>query len=150
MRKLRPLILIVVLFAAGWTAFAPTRCEPVAWTAPKAPEAKGVWAPNGRLAKVEWLARDRDVGPEAIAIDPQGNIVTGYLDGRVVRLSRDGLKFDELAMTGGRPLGVSFDAAGLLYLCDAHKGLLRLRDGKLETLAAGHQGKPFVFADDLD
>src|SRR5690606_20170232 len=53
--------------------------------------------------------------------------------------------------TGGRPLGMDFDAGGNLIVADAYKGLLRIDPaGKIEVLASEAEGVPFAFTDDLD
>ena len=152
-RKSRPWLMafsVVMLFISCYTAFAPTRVEPESWHPPAAPKEEGVYARNDKLSKAQLLAQGKGTGPEAIALDGQGNIVTGYLDGRLVRISPDGSKVEELANTFGRPLGVAFDKKGVLYIADSRRGLLRLENGKLEVLSAEQGGVPFKFTDDLD
>ncbi|MBE1043152.1 SMP-30/gluconolactonase/LRE family protein, partial [Escherichia coli] len=84
------------------------------------------------------------------AVDSQGRVYAGLADGRVVRLDASG-KVETFVDTGGRPLGMDFDAAGNLILADAWKGLLRIDpQGKVETLATEADGVPFAFTDDLD
>lgn len=83
-------------------------------------------------------------------MDSQGRVYAGLADGRVVRLDASG-KVETFVDTGGRPLGMDFDAAGNLILADAWKGLLRIDpQGKVETLATEADGVPFAFTDDLD
>src|SRR5947209_3908615 len=58
-KKPRPILralMAVVLLAACWTAFAPTRVEPEAWHPNPAPKAEGIYKPNDRLARVQRLA----------------------------------------------------------------------------------------------
>jgi sugar lactone lactonase YvrE len=53
--------------------------------------------------------------------------------------------------TGGRPLGMVFDASGTLIVADARRGLIAVSgDGQIEVLANEAGGVPFGFADDLD
>jgi sugar lactone lactonase YvrE len=108
-------------------------------------------APNDRLGGVEWLGRGEALGPEATAIDAAGRVHTGTRDGRVLRLDPAIGGFATLADTGGRPLGMVFDPAGTLYLCDASRGLLALSpQGALRTLATEQGGVRFGFADGIE
>jgi sugar lactone lactonase YvrE len=133
----------------GWLMLAPTPVEPVAWNPPGAPPATGAYAPNQALAAAQRFAQDLP-GPEAAAVGPRGEIYTGLVDGRVMVIEPDG-KQRKLANTGGRPIGLKRAANGNLLVCDALKGLLSIApDGTVSTLASGHAGKAFVFADDLD
>ena len=85
----------------------PVDIRPVAWTPPPMPSlTEGTFAANDRLRAVQRLAEGAGRGPEAVDVDSQGNVVTGFLDGRVVRIAPDGARCTVLANTGGRPLGV--------------------------------------------
>ena len=136
--------------AVAWLLLAPVPIEPVAWRAPAPPARTGVLAPNDRLRGVERVGGPDVAKPEATAIDAAGRIHAGLADGRVVRIDPATGKASTLATTGGRPLGMAFDAEGLLYVCDAAKGLLRISpSGEVTTLATGQAGLPFGFADDV-
>jgi sugar lactone lactonase YvrE len=147
---LRALLVAVLALALLYFAAWPTPVTPESWSAPPAVRRDGLYAPNGKLAAVEWLARDVGVGPESLVFDAAGDLYTGYLDGRVVRMRPDGTNARTVAVTGGRPLGVAFGARGALYVADRDRGLLRIDDGKVELLAAGQGGRRFGFTDDLD
>lgn len=141
-----PLALIAFLL---WFAFGPSDLDAVAWEPLPPPALTGVLAPNQELQKSTLLAKGKIHGPEDIAVDAQGRVVTGLADGRVVRL--DGDEIVTLTNTGGRPLGLAFDAAGNLVICDSVKGLISLSpDGKLSTLVTAVDGVPLNFTDDLD
>ena len=140
------LLALGVLYLAAW----PIKVDPESWQSPAAPAAIGKLLPNNALANVTWLARGNGIGPESVTIDREGFIVTGYLDGRLVRIRRDGGKVEPIANTGGRPLGVAVDRGGNLYVADANKGLLRVSNKQIEVLATGHDGIPFRFTDDVD
>lgn len=128
-----------------WAVAEPAPISPVEWTPP--PPAPPL-APNDRLAKVELLAPNLE-GPEAVTFDAEGRLLTGTKDGRVVRFEADG-GLTQLADTGGRPLGLEYGPDGVLYICDAKKGLLGLdADGGLAELATSEGGDPFRFVDDL-
>ena len=60
------------------------------------------------------------------------------------------MQFSTFANTGGRPLGMEFDAQDNLIVCDAHKGLLSIDPkGTVTTLATEEGGVKFGFTDDL-
>ncbi|MFI6247590.1 SMP-30/gluconolactonase/LRE family protein [Streptomyces sp. NPDC051016] len=94
-------------------------------------------------------------GPEDVVTDPDGRVLTGVEDGRILRL--DGLgdpdtpRVRELARTGGRPLGLELLPDGDLLVCDAERGLLRvgLADGSVQVLADTVEGEPLRFASNV-
>lgn len=147
----RPWILIaaapvaaLVLYLALW----PVGFDPVAWTPPPAPPLEGAFASNDALAATEVV--EVGLGPEGTAVDSRGRIHAGLKDGRIVRLEEDGA-VSTIASTGGRPLGMQFDAAGRLIVADAVRGLLAVTTaGGIAVLATEHDGLPFGFTDDLD
>ena len=60
----------------------------------------------------------------------------------------DGSRTEVFADTGGRPLGLAFDAAGRLIVADALRGLLVVaKRGAVSVLVAEHAGKPILYAD---
>jgi len=140
-----PVVLVVV-----YVLFAPTRVEPVAW---RPEDATALCEENDALSSVARVLEEL-AGPEAILVEGDA-IVTGLLDGRIVRLrgvvGGGAPVVEEIAHTGGRPLGMKRAPSGALVVADAHKGLLSVDDaGAVTVLASGHEGVPFVFADDLD
>ena len=80
-------------------------------------------------------------GPDA------GAVVTGTDDGSIWRIRDDGRRIDRVAGTGGRPLGIEELPGGLLLVCDATLGLLRVdpADGSVEPLLLEVAGTPMVF-----
>ena len=119
--------------------------RPEPWRPPAAPGLRGDYQANDRLAGAELLPVG-GAGPEDVALDPEGRIYTGLVDGRIVRLPAGGGEPEVLADTGGRPLGLELDPAGRLVICDAERGLLRLTPGgELETLVEGYAGTAFKF-----
>jgi sugar lactone lactonase YvrE len=145
------LVLGGVVLALAYLAAWPTPIAPVAWEAPSAPALEGPYAPNDRLAKVEWLGRGSLRGPEAVAVDARGRVHAGTLDGRIVRFDPTTGAFETVASTGGRPLGLAFDRAGNLLICDARRGLLSLApSGEISVLATEQGGVPFRLPDDVD
>lgn len=142
-------MLLALLASLGlYLAFWPVPIAPEAWTPPPSPPLTGALALNDRLANGTRIAPALH-GPEAVAFDAQGRILTGLLDGRIVRIEGD--RVLPVAVTGGRPLGIELDAQGRMIVADAYRGLLRVdASGRVETLATTHGGRPFRFADDLD
>ena len=145
-------VAIVGVFLASavglWWLSTPS-LNAVAWQPTEPPAFEGAMAPNTALQKAELLAQGQLHGPEDIAFDAQGRLHAGLHDGRIIRLEAD--KVVTLANTGGRPLGMMFDKAGNLIICDAWKGLLQLApDGQFTTLVSEVNGVPLTFTDDLD
>lgn len=140
------IMLIVAVYLLAW----PVPIDPAAWSPPTPPQRTGVLSPNSRLAGIERLARGFGIGPEDIAVDSDGRLYSGYVDGRIVRLQPDGRAPEVFANTGGRPLGLDFDAAGNLIVADADKGLLSIStDGAIHVLATEEGGVRFGFTDDV-
>lgn len=148
--------IFLALFFVAWLAFMYLTLWPVPidagqWAPPKAPALEGQYLPNDRLAAVTLLAEGLGTGPEDVAIDRGGNIFAGYEDGRIMVMNPSGGNPALFVNTGGRPLGLDFDAGDNLIVADAEKGLLRVDTaGTLEVLTTEAEGKPFRFTDDVD
>lgn len=142
---------VVILAILAYLLFWPVAIEPVAWQAPEAPELTGPYASNQRLANIERLAVGEGVGPECIAVDPQGYLYTGYEDGRIVRFDLEGNHPDLIVNTHGRPLGLKVASDKRLIVADAKRGLLEInpQSGALTVLTNSAAGVPFQFTDDL-
>ncbi len=141
----------VALAMVVWIA-APSPIDPVAYQPPAPPEMTGVLAANDLLRRAERLALGKVRGPEDVAMDAAGRIYGGTEDGRVVRVTlEDGKeRVETFARTGGRPLGLHFDAAGNLLVADGRKGLLSIDpQGRITSLATEADGVPFGFTDDV-
>ena len=149
MKKLLGLFLALLVAAALYLVVTPSPIDPLAWQAPQAPLLTGVLEPNDSLMKAELLGRGQVHGPEDTAVDSQDRVYAGLHDGRIVRI--EGERVDTFVDTGGRPLGMDFDASGHLIVADAYKGLLRINpEGQIEVLSTEAEGVPFKFTDDLD
>jgi sugar lactone lactonase YvrE len=118
--------------------------EPVAWRAPKAPERTGDFAPNTELdAAQRWLLPAGE-GPEDVAVDHEGRVITGAADGAIWRFDQQG-NAELIARTGGRPLGVEMLDDGRYLVCDCERGVLRVDDtGRIEVLADTAAGQPLL------
>jgi sugar lactone lactonase YvrE len=87
-------------------------------------------------------------GPEDVALDAEGNLYTGLVDGRILKFTPDGRSHTVVAETGGRPLGIEIDPDGDLLICDARRGVLRTSGaagGAVHTLVDRINGKPMMF-----
>lgn len=148
---MKKIFFVVVICLPAYLLFWPVPIEPVAWQAPTAPALAGQYKINAALADVEWLANDQGEGPEDVAIDANGQLYVGYVDGRIVRFDANGTNPTTLANTQGRPLGLDFDPQGHLIIADGYKGLLEMSaDGELKVLSTEADGVPFMFTDDVD
>jgi sugar lactone lactonase YvrE len=160
-------LLLVVLAVAAYLLLWPTPLDPYAWTPPANP-GTGPGSPfrptqdiavraafAGSLVGAFGAKAGQPVnfGPEDVAVSPRdGRVYTGIGDGRILRIDPRGGPVEVFANTGGRPLGVTFDAGGEhLYVSDALLGLLSVDPaGRVTVLADEAQGEPVTFADNLD
>ena len=149
MKKLLGLLALILVATAAYLAVTPSPIEPLAWQPDPAPKMTGVLEPNDTLMKAELLGKGQIHGPEDTAVDAQGRVYGGLHDGRIIRIT-DG-QVETFVSTGGRPLGMDFDAQGNLIVADAYKGLLSIDPaGQISVLATEAEGVPFAFTDDLD
>jgi len=88
--------------------------------------------------------------PEDVVVDAEGDLWTGLVDGRIVRVRTDGVT-TVMADTGGRPLGLHVARDGRLLICDSHRGLLSMdrSSGALTSLVAQVNGRPLKFCSNV-
>jgi sugar lactone lactonase YvrE len=145
----RVLLALLLLVVVGLVVL-PSPVSPEAWDPPPAPPLAGPLAPNEVLRDAALLAEGAVHGPEDLAFDAEGRVYAATLDGKVVRLRPDGT-LEDYAATGGRPLGLRFDAAGNLVACDLGKGLVSIdRAGRVTVLSTEADGVPFAFINNVD
>jgi sugar lactone lactonase YvrE len=142
----------VGLTLAGLLAYLilwPVPAEPVSWSPQPAPGYTGAHAPNTKLAGLQKIDIGAEVGPEHIAMGPDGKLYAAVASGKILRMAPDGSQREVFANTGGRVLGFDFDASGRMIAADAMKGLLAIApDGKVAVLAAQvADGDPIRYAD---
>jgi sugar lactone lactonase YvrE len=138
------IIALTALYLLAW----PVPIDPVAWQAPVASGYKGAHERNERLAQARLVSIAPEVGPEHIEFGPDGMLYTGTLAGAVLRLDPAGGEPQVVTRTGGRPLGLAFDASGQLLIADAMRGLLAVdAAGKARVLTDSVDGTPILFAD---
>jgi sugar lactone lactonase YvrE len=139
---------LLMLYLLLW----PVSPRPVGvFEAPEAPPLSGAYEPNNRLRDVEHFGAGHCLDPEDITTDSEGYIYTGMSDGRIMRFSPDDSSAELYANTGGRPLGLAFDANRNLIVADRVRGLLSVSpDGSVTVLTTEAEGKAIVVANDLD
>ncbi len=142
----------IVILLAGYLAFWPVPIEPEAFTASEDPGFVGPYEANDRLSEGELIANGLVHGPEDTALGFDGLLYTGLEDGRIVRFDPDNAleTFEEIANTGGRPLGLEFHPDGYLVVADAFEGLLAVDpDGTIRVLTDSVNGERMIFVDDV-
>ncbi len=136
LRKAAGIAALVLVGAAAYLCFWPVPAEPVAWRAPRPPGFTGPFAPNTRLAGLRAIAVGAEFGPEHIVIGPDGLLYAAMTSGNILRMTPDGAKQEVFASTGGRVLGIAFDASGRVIAADAVKGLLAIDADRRVTVLA--------------
>jgi len=146
-KLLAGIFILLVIYLLIW----PVPIDPVKWEAPPNPGYTGPFSVNSRLAGIEKLPLIDTHGPEDIAIDDRGRIYAATHEGYIVRLENHTARPEKWATTGGRPLGIDFDANGNLIVADAFVGLLSINPAaKVTKLADMADGIPIAYADDVD
>jgi sugar lactone lactonase YvrE len=167
MRRALKWLLALVAAVAAYLLLWPTPLDPYAWTPPLDPGT----GPGSPFRPTQALRSDDDLaaaviqtkyadagrpvnfGPDDVAVRPgEGRVYTGIGDGNILSIDPASGETRFFANTGGRPLGVTFDAAGdTLFVADAKLGLLSIdRAGSVTVLADEADGEPVTFADNLD
>jgi sugar lactone lactonase YvrE len=118
--------LLSLLALGAWLTLAPVPVDPVAWTPAPNPGYTGAYAANTRLAGLRTIGLDGAVGPEHVAMGPDGYLYAAVAGGTVLRMRPDGSGQEVWAQTGGRVLGFDFDAGGRMIAADALRGLLAI------------------------
>jgi sugar lactone lactonase YvrE len=149
----------------GYLFCWPVSVEPAQWSPRFDPALSGPYVENdeisrARLLPIHWVEpvqreaqRFLGVGPETVALGPDGWLYTGLCDadrgaaggdrpscvssggtqGWVVRVDPRTERVERYVQTGGRPLGLAFDERGRLYIADGMQGLLRVDAPVLES-----------------
>lgn len=140
-------LIALVLYFLLW----PVPIRPIAWEAPANPGYSGVFAANTSLSAMQLVNVADESGPESIAVDAAGRLYFATASGWIVRTDSAGNNAERWANTGGRPLGMAFDANGTLWVADAQRGLLSVSpSGAVLVMATEAEGTPIRYADDLD
>ncbi len=151
MKRLATLILLVIVALAAYLLLWPVPIDPIAWTPAPDPGLTGPYAQSTAMPGLTKLLTDAGLGPEDVTRAANGAFYTGLQDGRILRFPAEGHSSELFVNTGGRPLGMQFDAQGDLIVADAFKGLLSITpDGNMTVLVDSINGQRMVFPDDLD
>ena len=137
---------LLVLYLLLW----PVPVDPVAWEAPRDRGLVAPFAPNDSLAAASLIDLHSHEGPEDAAVDSDGLIYATTAGGRIIRLHAGVDRPEMFAHTGGRPLGIEFDADGNLIVANAHAGIQRVSpDGRVVTILSAVDGERLAYADDV-
>ncbi|WP_162042609.1 SMP-30/gluconolactonase/LRE family protein [Undibacterium sp. YM2] len=148
MKRIVTMSLPLILIFAAYMGLKPVPITPVAWQAPVSQGYTGVHAANTKLQDLHTIDLQGEVGPEHVVIGPDGKLYTGVESGKILRMQPDGSAQEVFCTTGGRPLGMAFDADGQLTVADAFKGLLSIAaDGNITVLLGIAEGGPLHFPD---
>lgn len=150
MKRLLRFALLVLAALVLYLVAKPVPIDPAPW--PPTPNAgfTGPFAPNALLTDADSILLP-DVGPEDLALGPDGWIYTGLEDGRVVRVDPATGAVEPFAHTEGRPLGLRFEPGGSLIVADAARGVLAIApNGNVRLLTQSVGGRTFRFVDALD
>src|SRR6266545_487178 len=152
MKRLVTVVVIALVGLAAYLFFWPVPIAPIAWTPSPNPGQTGVFAQNAGFRSPQKLIAEAGLGPEDVTRGADGLFYTGLQDGRILRFRAESEGQPELFVnTGGRPLGMQFDAHGNLIVADAFKGLLSISpDRAITILTDSVAGKRMLFPDDLD
>lgn len=129
LRRFFAVLFVLVLLLAAYLTLAPVPIEPVAWAAPKNDGYVSPHVPNDKLANLRQISIGEDIGPEHIALGPDGRLYAAVDGGKILRMNADGTSPEVWAQTGGRVLGFDFDGRGRLIAADAVRGLLAIEPG---------------------
>jgi sugar lactone lactonase YvrE len=127
------ILLVLVLYLFLW----PVPINPIVWAPHPTPALEGDFAENRVLQGMELFATPNSHGPEDVAVDAEGRIYVGVVEGQILRYAADGSNPQVFADTGGRPAGLDFDSAGNLIVANTARGLLSIDpSGAIEVLCA--------------
>ena len=138
------------LLGLTYLLFWPVPMEPEVYEPPQAPGFVGAFATNNALDKADKITLpDGSIGPEDLAVMPDGTVYTTDLSGNLYRI--DGATPEKVDQLGGRPLGLRVGPDGALYIADSFRGIMRWTGpGTLETIADQIDGEPIIYTNQLD
>lgn len=143
-------LLLLIMLPLGLFLISPV--EPVAWRPDPVSALEGNFQKNTLLDDVRILAAGNLPEPEDLIFDTEGWLYTGLNDGRIVKFKPDSPnEIIEITNTGGRPLGLRFNAKGDLIVADTERGLISVSpQGDIEVLVNTFEGRKLLLVDHLD
>lgn len=144
LKVLGGLLVALVAYLFLW----PVPIQPVSLPVPTQPGYVGVHAVNAKLANLQIIDLNGEIGPEHIGFGSDGKLYTTVASGNILRMNADGSDQHVFANTGGRVLGFDFDSHGNMVAADAVKGLISIAtDAKITVLTDSVNGDPIRYAD---
>ena len=141
------IVVIVGLYLSLW----PVPVNPVSWLAPEDKGFVDDYSVNSKLLPLELFTLANEYGPEDLAVNKNGTIVVSLHSGALMTLEYGATELNMWVNTGGRPLGIEFDANNNLIVADAFIGLISVSpEGNITVLSNSADGIPIHYADDLD
>ncbi len=148
---LKKILMGFILFFVSLIAYLllwPVPAQPVVWQKPLPAPYVGDHAVNTKLANLQSIATGSEIGPEHLAVGPDGKLYAAMASGNVLRMQPDGSAQEVFVNTQGRVLGFDFDAQGNLIAADAMRGLLSIApNGSITVLVSEVKGDPIRYAD---
>ena len=132
----------VILLGLAYLLFWPVPVEPVAVEMPEDAGFTGDFVENTALDAAQLIRLPgEEIGPEDIAVMPDGTVYTTSLSGTLYRIDgADPVAVDQL---GGRPLGLKAGPDGALYIADSYRGVMRWTGpGTLDRVVSDINGAP--------
>ena len=119
--------------------------DPVRWTPPPVDP-----LPDFPSADLTVVSVPGDA-PEDVVVDGDGQIWTGLIDGKIVRIPPDGGTPVVVAEIDNRPLGLHVASDGRLLVCSSPGGLLAVdpATGAVETLVSEVDGRALQFCSNV-
>lgn len=143
-------IAIFVVLPVAALFLWPVPMDSAKWNAPVDKGYVGAFTPNDKLAELEHVSIGNVHGPED-AVAKDHFLFLSSAEGKIMRINTQSGEITEYADTGGRPLGLEFDANGTLIVANPEKGLLSVsEDGTVNLLTDHVNGERILFTDDLD
>ena len=151
MKKTLLFLLAAAVIATGLLLTLPSPIDAIAVKASRPLAFAGALATNDALQSSQIIKLPAGKhGGEDVARDKLGCLYTGTSDGSILRKCPY-TGWETLANTGGRPLGLHFDARQNLIIADAGRGLLSMSPTAGITLLADHYaGERLGVVDDVD
>ncbi|MDE2430733.1 MAG: SMP-30/gluconolactonase/LRE family protein [Burkholderiales bacterium] len=141
-------VAISLVLLAAYLFLAPVPINPVAWQSTPFSGYAPPHARNSKLASLQMISIGDEIGPEHIALGPDGKLYAAVASGDILRMEPDGRQREIWVNTGGRVLGFDFDASGNLIAADAFRGLLLIdKDKQIRVLTSSVDNTPIRYAD---